>query len=107
MTASRPSLLAVLVTMSIAAVLGEARAASAQDLSRYREYTLGASLDAVLSASGAQPLGVKTLSAQPAKLQRLEWFAPYGGGRDGPADPVRSIAFSFIDDRLYEMAITY
>ena len=54
------------------------------------------------------PISVKTLHELPVRLQQLEWFAPYGGGSNGQvADPLRSILFSFVDDHLYQLVITY
>jgi hypothetical protein len=81
--------------------------ASAQDLSRYRAYVLESSLGAVLASSGARPTDTKTLHERPAVIQELQWRAPYLGSRDTQADPVRSITFSFYNDALYQVTVSY
>jgi hypothetical protein len=81
--------------------------ASAQDLSRYRVYVLESSLDSVIAASGARAEEARTLHEQPAKIQELEWRAPYLRSGSGPADPVREIVFSFYNDALYQVVVSY
>lgn len=81
--------------------------ASAPDLSRYRTYALGSSVEAVVVASGARPADVKTLHERPATIQLLEWRAPYVSSSVPLADPVRDIAFTFHDDALYRIVVTY
>ena len=80
--------------------------ASAQDLTRYRAYVLESSLESVSAASGARVADAKTLHERPAKIQELEWRAPYASGRE-PADPVRGAVFAFCDDALYQVVVTY
>ena len=80
---------------------------SAQDVLRYRVYELDSSVDAVLAASGARAADVKVLHARPALIQELEWRAPYAHTGTEPADPVRMIVFSFCDDALYQVLVTY
>lgn len=81
--------------------------ASAQDLTRYRVYDLDSSLASVIAASGARATDAKTLHERPATIQELEWFAPYGTPEGELADPVREIAFSFYNDALYQVVVTY
>ena len=73
------------------ALVVSSQAGWAQDLSRYRAYVLESSLESVLAASGARAPEAKTLHERPAKIQELEWRAPYGTTRDDVADPVRGI----------------
>ena len=80
---------------------------SAQDLSRYRVYALGSSLESVVAASGARPADGKTLHERPAKIQELEWRAPYVSSGSKLADPVRGAVFSFYDDALYQVVVSY
>jgi hypothetical protein len=79
----------------------------AQDLSRYRAYVLDSSLESVLAASGAPAADAKTLHERPAKIQELEWRAPYVSSRDELPDPVRGAVFSFCDDALYQVVVSY
>jgi hypothetical protein len=81
--------------------------ASAQDLSRYRAYVLESSLDSVITASGARLADAKILHERPAKIQELEWRAPYVTSETVLADPVREIAFTFYDDALYQVIVSY
>jgi hypothetical protein len=92
--------------IAVALVLSS-HAGWAQDLSRYRAYVLDSSLASVLAASGTRAPDAKTLHERPAKIQELEWRAPYGTSRDDLADPVRGAVFSFCDDALYQIVVTY
>jgi len=80
---------------------------STQDLTRYRDYALESSLGSVIAASRARVADVKTLHERPAKIQELEWRAPYASSTDPVADPVRGIVFAFCDDALYQLVVTY
>lgn len=81
--------------------------ASAQDLSRYRAYALDSSLESVVVASGVRPTDTKVLHERPAKIQEVEWRAPYVRSGTELADPVRGLTFSFVDDALYQVLVNY
>ena len=100
MNSSRVFLIAVVLVFS-------SQLGSAQDLSRYRAYVLDSSLESVLAASGARAADAKTLHERPAKIQELEWRAPYVRSRRELADPVRGAVFSFCDDALYQVVVSY
>ena len=80
---------------------------SAQDLSRYRDYALDSSLESVVAASGVRPTDTKVLHERPAKIQEVEWRAPYVRSGTELADPVRGLIFSFVDDALYQVLVSY
>ena len=80
---------------------------SAQDLSRYRVYVLESSLESVVAASGARAADAKTLHERPAKIQQLEWRAPYASSGGEMADPVRGAVFAFYNDALYQVVVSY
>jgi len=80
---------------------------SAQDLSRYRGYVLDSSLESVAAASGGRASDVKTLHERPARIQELEWRAPYVSSGNALADPVRGAVFTFCDDALYQVVVSY
>jgi hypothetical protein len=80
---------------------------SAQDPLRYRAYTLDSSVDAVLAASAARVADVRVLHERPAMIQELDWRAPYTHAANEPLDPVRSIIFSFCDNALYQLLVSY
>jgi len=79
----------------------------AQDLSRYRDFVLESSVDAVAAASGVRATEAQTLHERPAKIQELQWRAPYVNPASPAADPVREVAFTFFNDALYQVVVTY
>ena len=81
--------------------------ASAQDVSHYRGYVLESTVESVVAASGARAADVKTLHERPAKIQELEWRAPYVNPGSELADPVEQIAFTFYNDALYQVVVSY
>lgn len=84
-----------------------AQLVSAQDALRYRTYALDSSVDAVLAATGSRAADVKVLHEGPVLIQELEWRAPYSHSGTELADPVRMIVFSFCDNALYQVLVTY
>ena len=89
-------------------VLSAATPALAEETGKYREFRLGSAVASVLTLTGSPASSVKTVHDQPALLQVLEWRPRYGAGRTLPdVDPVRDVVFSFLDDRLYQIAVTY
>ena len=90
----------------IAFVLG-VHPLSADGLSRYRDYALGSSVATIVKTSGMRPDTAKTLHERPARIQELEWRAPYVSLGSEMADPVRDVLFSFFDDQLYQLVVTY
>jgi hypothetical protein len=84
-----------------------AQLVSAQDLSRYRGYVLNSSLDAVIAATGARATDTKVVHERPALIQEFEWRTPYASSYAERADPVRMIRFSFCDNALYQVLVSY
>ena len=91
---------------SILFVVGT-QSVAAQELSRYREYALGSTVASVVTLSGARESGRRTLHDRPALIQELTWRAPYVGVDSETSDPVRDVVFSFVDDQLYQVVVTY
>lgn len=81
--------------------------ASAQDLSRYRAYVLESSLERVSASSGVRIADARTLHERPAKIQELEWRAPFTSSEAAQADPVKGAIFSFSNDALYQIVVQY
>jgi hypothetical protein len=92
--------------IAVGLILG-GQLAFAQDMSRYRAYVLGSSLDAVVLAGGGRAADAKTLHQRPATIRQLEWHPPYADSRNAQADPVRDITFTFYDDALYQVIVNY
>jgi hypothetical protein len=95
------------VLLIVVALMVSSQVGSAQDLSRYRAFVLGSSLESVLAASGARTADARIIHERPAKIQELGWRAPYVSSRDELADPVRGAVFSFYDDALYQVVVSY
>ena len=89
------------------AFIVSAQSGAAQDLYRYRVYTLESSVASVVEASSVRLIDVKALHERPAKIQELEWRAPYVNSGSEMADPVRRITFGFYNDALYQVVVTY
>ena len=102
MNSRRTFLLAVTLILS-------AQSASAQEMHQYRAYALESSLDSVIAATGARATEAKTLFQRPAVIQELQWRAPYGAAGAGltHADPVRHVTFTFYNQALYQVVVTY
>jgi hypothetical protein len=79
----------------------------AQELSRYRTYSLESSVDTVVAAIGARASEAGMLHERPAKIQQLQWRAPYVTPGSASPDPVRDVTFSFVNDALYQVVVTY
>jgi len=94
------------LVIAVGLILG-GQLAFAQDVSRYRAYVLESSLDSVAAASGARAADARTLHERPAKIQQLDWHAPYVDSRNTQADPVREITFAFYNDALYQVIVNY
>jgi len=81
--------------------------AMAQDLSRYRNYVLESSFDSVIATSGARPADAKVLHERPARIRELDLRTAYAGTFAAHPDPVRQIIFTFVDEALYQVVVTY
>lgn len=91
----------------VAVTLLGAQTVTAQDLSRYRDYVLESSVDTVAAASGLRVTEAQTIHERPAKIQELQWRAPYVNPATTTADPVREVEFAFLNDALYQVVVTY
>ena len=92
--------------MSLSLVIS-GQAVAAQELSHYRAYALESSVATVVTTIGVRATEASTLHERPAKIQELQWRAPYLSPGGASADPVRSVAFSFMNDALYQIHVTY
>lgn len=92
--------------LTVALIVG-AQAAAAEDLAKYRVFALESSLASVMAASGARASDVRTLHDRPARIQELEWRAPYASRAETGVDPVRAMTFSFYNDSLYLVIVNY
>ncbi len=78
-----------------------------QDLSRYRNFSLGTSLIAVSKQVNEKPADASVIHQSPALIQELTWWPMPSYQSSTPVDPVQQILFSFYNGALYKMAVTY
>ena len=79
----------------------------AQDLSKYRHFTLGMSLTRVLERTDQKMAGVKMIHGRPALIQEVTWWLPNIPGSSYRSDTVEQILFSFYNAELYKISVTY
>src|SRR6266536_1788064 len=74
----------------------------AQDLSKYRHFTLGMSLTKLLERTDE-----KMSHSRPALIQELTWWPPNVPGASLRSEGVEQILFSFYNGELYKISVTY
>jgi hypothetical protein len=79
----------------------------AQDLSKYRSFSLGTSLASVLKLSDQKLADVKTIHARPMLIQELTWRPSSSSGAYPRPESVEQILFSFSNGELYKISVTY
>lgn len=79
----------------------------AQDYSVYRDFSLGASLTAVLKQTNQKLADVNVVHSGPSPVQELAWWPPNIRGTSFQADSVEQILFSFHEGTLYKMTVSY
>ena len=79
----------------------------AQDLSKYRHFSLGMSLTKVLERTDQKMADVKVIQGRPALVQEVNWWPPNVPGTSFQSDAVEQILFSFHNGELYKISVTY
>jgi ribonuclease HI len=79
----------------------------AQDLAKYRGFSIGMSVNNVLKLSDQKLEDVKTIHARPMLIQELTWWPPGTSGHSPQYDNVEQILFSFSNGELYKISVTY
>ena len=97
----RKSILCLGVLFLVSAIL------RAQDLSKYRGFSMGSSLTTVLKQTEEKPADVKVIYARPTLIQELTWWPPAIPGSSYRADSVEQMLFSFCNGELYKISVTY
>jgi hypothetical protein len=97
----RTSILLLVVLLLAAPLL------RAQDLSKYRHFTLGMSLTTGLERTDQKMADVKVIHGRPALIQELTWWPPNLPGNPFRSDTVEQILFSFYNGALYKISVTY
>jgi hypothetical protein len=81
-------------------------ATSAKDLSKYRNFQLGADLATIAKQAGVSPSQAKALQRRPALIQELVW-RPQPLGPSSQTESANEVVFSFFDGELFRVAIAY
>jgi hypothetical protein len=79
----------------------------AQDFSRYRNFSLGTSLAAVLKHTDQRLTDVKATHDGSLLFQELTWRPAYNIGVSSRSESVDEVVFSFYKGELYKMVVTY
>jgi hypothetical protein len=82
-------------------------AVRAQELSKYRTFSLGASVESVLKQTSMKTADLKALIEQPVLIQELTWWPPAMPGVAHKSDTAQQILFSFFNGELYKISVTY
>jgi hypothetical protein len=96
-----------IVVVSLAMILLSAPVIHGQDLSKYRNFSFGRSLDSVSKQVDRRPVEAEVIHQQPVLIQELTWWPPQAYDSSRPAEPVEKILFSFYNGALYRMLVTY
>src|SRR5712672_807531 len=95
------------VVFSLGMILLSAPLVHAQDLSKYRYFSLGMSLADVSKQIEKKPAEASVIHEHPALIEELTWWPPQPYGPSHPAEPVGQVRFSFYNGALYRMVVTY
>jgi hypothetical protein len=79
----------------------------AQDLSKYRHFTLGMSLTRVLERTDQKMADVRVNHQHPALIQEVTWWPPNPPGTSFQSDTVQQILFSFYNGELCKISVSY
>ena len=95
------------ILICVATILLCSSLAYAQDLSKYRNFSLGTSLIAISRQVNERPAEANVIHQSPALIQELTWWPMPSYQSSAPVDPVQQILFSFYNGALYKMVVTY
>src|SRR6266481_5252060 len=79
----------------------------AQDFSKYRNFSLGTNLVAVLKHTNQRLLDVKATHDGSLLFQELTWHPANGIGVSYRSESIDELVFSFYKGELYKMLVTY
>jgi hypothetical protein len=95
------------IVICVAAILLSVPSAYTQDLSKYRNFSLGTSLIAISRQVNERPADASVIHQSPALIQELTWWPMPSYQSSTSVDPVQQILFSFYNGALYKMVATY
>ena len=95
------------VGISLVMILLSAPLVSGQDLSKYRDFSLGMSLPELSSQVDLRPLQTKLIQNHPAVIQELTCWPGGSSDYSRQTDSVWQIFFSFYNGELFRILVTY
>jgi hypothetical protein len=95
------------VIFSLVVILLSAPVIHGQDLSKYRNLSLGMSLIELSNRVDLNPLQTKVIHKHPAVIQESTWWPRESSGPSLQADTVWQVFFTFYDGELYRILVTY
>ncbi len=97
---------ALILAMSIAWAVNSSSVIAGQDLSSYRGFQLGMSLDAVATQTGIVS-EARVVHQRPELIQELTWEPPRSLGSPPPGESVRKVHLSFYNGQLSRIVVSY
>ena len=98
---------AMLSSMLCGTLLLAAPMLGAQDFSKYRSFSLGTNLAAVLKHTDQTLVDVKPTHDGSLLFQELTWRPSYSTGGSSRPESVDELVFSFYKSELYKIVVTY
>jgi hypothetical protein len=95
------------VGIPLVMILLSAPIVRAQDLSKYRDFSLGMSLPELSSQVDLRPLQAKLIQKHPAVIQELTCWPKGSSDYSRQTDSVWQIFFSFYNGELFRILVTY
>jgi len=93
--------------ISLVMILFSAPLVRGQDLSKYRNFSLGMSLPELSNQVDLRPLRTKLIQKHPAVVQELAYWPGGSSDHSRQADSVWQIFFSFYNGELFRILVTY
>jgi hypothetical protein len=93
------------LALMASALMAWAPDAEAQDLSRYRDFQLGADLRTIARQAGIQP-DAEVIHARPALIQELVW-RPRWDSLKATGDSASRVLFGFYNGQLFRVSVDY
>ena len=94
-------------TMTLALILFSTSMIGAQDLSKYRNLSLGTSVASISKQVDATPNQFTVIHQSPVLIQELTWWPVATSESDRRAETVEQVKFSFCNRELYKIEATY
>lgn len=95
------------LALSLLCTLLVSSAAGAQDLSKYRNFEFGMSIESVAKIANIDPSNARTIHRRPELIQAFDWDLRQYLQPAAMRDSIQSIRFDFYNGRLSKMVVSY